>query len=76
MSQTERKGPFHIERNGQFVMIRSHHTFSARLSVSLPTHREGIMHVLPALALSEGMMLVLSSVGQDDVVIDGGGDAA
>ncbi len=69
---TDQQGPFFIERTGQFVMIRSKRVFSARLSVSLPTQREGVMHVLPALALQEGQTLVLSAEGHDDVVIEGG----
>jgi hypothetical protein len=68
------QGPFHIERNRQFVYIRSHQAFSARLSVSLPISREGILYVLSALSLAPGMELVLSAVEHDDVVIESGND--
>jgi hypothetical protein len=72
---TEKQGPFHIDKRGTLVHIQSHQAFSARLSTSLPVKREGIKHVLPPFHLSTGETLILSSVGHDDVVVEGGGAA-
>jgi hypothetical protein len=75
MSQTEQHGPFHIDKRGTLVHVQSHQAFSARLSCYLPVNRDGMKHVLPPFHLSPGETLVLSAVGYDDVVVQGGGAA-
>lgn len=73
---TEQNGPFHIEErpspHGKIVRIQSHRSFTPWMSSRLPVSRNGAMYELPAFNLSSDEKLVLSMVGEDDVVIDGG----
>lgn len=77
---TEWRGPFHVEErpspHGKIVRVQSPETFSPWISALLPVSKNGRMYELPAFHLKTSEKLVLSMVGEDDVVIDGGGDAA
>ena len=68
---TEQQGPFYIERNGNIVLIRSKQPFRTQISVPMPATQQGAMYMTQPIALTAGMQMILSTVGSDDVVIEG-----
>ena len=68
---TEQQGPFFIERNGNIVLIRSKQPFRWQITLHRSAKQQGAMYTTEAIALSGDMQMILSTVGSDDVVIEG-----
>lgn len=77
---TDLKGPYYIEWNGNNVLIRSKQFFNWRILLpksnksqtpTLPARGQGVLFTTEAMALPKGMSIILSMVGEDDVVVEG-----
>lgn len=71
-NETQEIGPFHLDRKGSNVVIRSSQPF--RYQVSLPqmqARKQGMGYISHAYPLVEGEKMILSTLGHDDVVIEG-----
>lgn len=77
MIRTSRKGPFSIVRDdGDLVVIQSKLHFTPERTSKIEVEQDGVMWRTRPFVLHRGDKVVISAVGVDDVVIDGGGDAA
>lgn len=71
-NDTETKGPYDLEWKGSNVIIRSNQPFRYQISLpQMPARKQGKKHVSQPVGLVKGETMVLTTVGHDDIVIEG-----
>jgi hypothetical protein len=75
MQRTEKKGPYSFEYDGDLVVVRSMAHFTPERTSKIGVERQGLLYVTRPFVLNSGDKLILSCVGYDDVVVEGGGAA-
>jgi hypothetical protein len=71
---TEVKGPFYLEWKGNLLVVRSKQPITGMVSWTVRSEQQAALFALPAMHMQEGMKLLLSTVGHDDVLVLPRGD--